>query len=246
VISVSAPFHGTPLARKAGDTAWLAAPVLWFGSILASRRRLRLAGQLTGLFNLARRVILQKPTPTDEVIAQLADVDDDTAHQIRRFLGEVTRDHRLVQDLTPEAMQRLNASLAGNDRVSPVSFVSVAPSAGLSIRAFVSTPVQRLLFDVTSTLTADAPPDGVSVPTGPWIDDGHIPLTPTSNDGIVPAWSQSLDGRPAGLVLGDHLDVIGHSAADGATFLRSGSNFDEKRFRALWAQVANAVRSGAR
>ena len=245
VISVSAPFHGTPLARKAGDTAWLAAPVLWFGSILASRRRLRLAGQLTGLFNLARRVILQKPTPTDEVIAQLADVDDDTAHQIRRFLGEVARDHRLVQDLTPEAMQRLNASLAGNDRVSPVSFVSVAPSAGLSIRAFVSTPVQRLLFDVTSTLAADAPPDDVHVPTGPWISDRHIPLTATSNDGIVPAWSQSLDGRAAALVLGDHLDVIGHSAADGATFLRSGSDFDEKRFRELWARVASAVQSRA-
>jgi hypothetical protein len=66
-------------------------------------------------------------------------------------------------------------------------------------------------------------------------------LTPTSNDGIVPAWSQTLDGQAAGLVLGDHLDVIGHSAAAGATFLRSGSNFDEPRFRALWAQVGRAV-----
>jgi hypothetical protein len=246
VISVSAPFHGTPLARRGGGSAWVAAPVLWFGSILASRRRLRLAGQLAGLFNLAKRAILQQPTPTDEVIAQLADVDDETAHQIRRFLGDVARDHGLVQDLTPEAMQRLNASLVESERVPPISFVSVAPRAGLSVRAFVSTPVQRLLFDVTSTLAAGVPPDAVRVPTGPWIGDGHIQLTPTSNDGIVPAWSQTLDGRAAGIVLGDHLDVIGHSAADGATFLRSGSNFDEKRFRALWARVASAVRSVAR
>jgi len=242
VISVSAPFHGTPLARRLGDTAWLAAPALWFASILASRRRLRLAGQLVGLFNLARRAILQKPTPTDEVIAQLADVDEETAHQIRRFLDDVARDHRLVQDLTPEAMGRMNQSL-GNDPIAPVSFVSVAPRAGLSPRAFLSTPLQRLLFDVTSTLAADTPSDGARSPQGPWIGGGHIALTPRSNDGIVPAWSQTLDGRAAGLVLGDHLDVIGHSAAGGATFLRSGSNFDDARFRTLWAHVADAVRA---
>jgi triacylglycerol lipase len=243
VISVSAPFHGTPLARRAGDTAWLAAPALWFGSILASRRRLRLAGQLAGLWNLARRAVLQKPNPTDALIAQLADVDDETAHQIRRFLDDVARDHRLVQDLTPEAMQALNASLAGKDAVSPISFVSVAPRAGLSPTAFFSNPVQRLLFDLTATLTADAPPDGVRIPEGPWVGARQIALRPTSNDGIVPAWSQTLDGRAAGVVVGDHLDVIGHSSASGATFLRSGSNFDEARFRALWAAVANAVAS---
>src|SRR5256886_8678404 len=35
VITVSAPFHGTPLARSLGDVAWVAAPALWFASILA-------------------------------------------------------------------------------------------------------------------------------------------------------------------------------------------------------------------
>lgn len=241
VVTVSAPFYGTPLARRAGDTTWLLVPALWFGSILASRRRLQLAGQVAGLFNLAKRVVLQNPTPTDEVIAQLADVDDETAQQIRRFLGDVARDHRLVADLTPDAMTALNRGLDTADAVPPISFVSVAPRAGISPLTFVSAPMQRILYDVTSTLAAGAPPDGVSVPDGPWIGWRHIALTRTSNDGIVPAWSQTLDGHAAGLVLGDHLDVIGHSAAAGATFLRSGSNFDEARFRALWAAVARAV-----
>jgi triacylglycerol lipase len=57
----------------------------------------------------------------------------------------------------------------------------------------------------------------------------------------VPAWSQTLDGRAAGIVLGDHLDVIGHSEAAGATFLRSGSHFDEARFRELWDQIGRAL-----
>src|SRR5262249_19303869 len=45
VVTLSAPFHGTPLAKRAEGSGWIAAPALWFGSILASRRRLRLAGQ---------------------------------------------------------------------------------------------------------------------------------------------------------------------------------------------------------
>jgi hypothetical protein len=244
VITLSAPFHGTPLARRASRTVWLAAPTLWFGSILASRRRLRVAGQVAALFNLAKRVSRQKPTPTDEVIAQLADVDDETADQIRRFLGDVARDHRLVEDLAPDAMGELNRNLQGSDPAPPVCFVSVAPRASFSPWAFITTPLQRLLYDVTWKLTAEAPPDSVRVPEGPWIGPRHIVLTPTSNDGIVPAWSQTLDGRAEGIVLGDHLDVIGHSEAAGATFLRSGSHFDEARFRALWERIGRAL--GAR
>src|SRR5207302_9677150 len=129
--TVSAPFRGTPLARRVGRGAWLAAPALWFGSILASRHRLRLAGQLGTLVSALRRLALQDPTPTDELIAQLADVDDETAHQIRRFLADVASDHRLVDDLTPESMAELNRPLEGHDVVPRRFFVSVAPPISL-------------------------------------------------------------------------------------------------------------------
>ncbi|HET7786625.1 MAG TPA: hypothetical protein VIR81_04745 [Myxococcales bacterium] len=244
LITISAPFRGTPLARRVGRGAWLAAPALWFASILASRHRLRLAGQMGTLFNVVKRAALrQEPTPTDELIAQLADVDEDTAHQIRRFLGDVAGDHRLIHDITPEAMEELNRTLEGEEPVPPQSFVSVAPHAGFSPMAFVRSPLQRLLFDLTWTLTAEPMPEA-PIPDGPWIGGARIGLTPTSNDGIVPAWSQTLDGQAAGLVLGDHLDVIGHSQAAGATFMRSGSSFDEERFRALWRAVARKLRDG--
>ena len=236
--TISAPFKGTPLARRIGRGAWLAVPALWFGSILASRGRLRIAGQVATLANLIKRVTLQQPTPTDQLIAQLADVDDETAHQIRRFLDDVSQDHRLVEDLTPEAMGELNRGLEGGDRVEPRSFVSVSPRAGFSPIAFATAPLHRVLYDLTYALTASPPRDGAPVPRGPWIGARRVALTDTSNDGIVPAWSQTLRGEAAGIVLGDHLDVIGHYESVGATFLRSGSDFDDARFRALWSDVA--------
>jgi hypothetical protein len=241
VITVSAPFYGTPLARRLGRTTWAAVPALWFGSILASRGRLRLAGQAAAIFNLLKRAASLQTTPTDEVIAQLADVDDDTAHEIRRFLTDVAGDHRLLRDLTPEAMGELNRGLAGTDAIAPISFVSVAPRAGLSPFTFVSAPLQRLLYDVTWTLAAGDPPPSARVPEGSWIGRRKLAFEPTSNDGIVPAWSQTLDGHAAGIVLGDHLDVIGHYESAGATFLRSGSGFDDTRFRALWESVGRCI-----
>ena len=241
LITLSAPFRGTPLARRVGRGAWVAMPALWFGSILASRGRLRIAGQVATLYNLLKRATFQQPTPTDAVIAQLADVDDDTAHQIRRFLADVAGDHRLIADLTPEAMSELNRAVDGGDVVPRCSFVSVAPRAGLSPFAFFSAPLQRLLYDLTSTLASGQPPEGVQVPGGPWVGTRRMAIGPETNDGIVPAWSQTVDGRAAGIVLGDHLDVIGHYEAAGATFLRSGSSFDDARFRALWREVGQCI-----
>jgi hypothetical protein len=241
VVTLSAPLHGTPLARRLGRASWAAMPALWFGSILASRGRLRLAGQAATLLNLLKRATSRKATPTDQLIAQLADVDDDTAHQIRRFLADVAEDHHLVRDLTPEAMAELNRSLDGADALPLRSFVTVAPPPGISPLAFATAPVERLFYDLTWNLTAAAPIEGARTPHGEWIDQKRISIVPRSNDGIVPAWSQTLDGEAAALVLGDHLDVIGHYESVNATFLRSGSKFDNARFRGLWLAVAKAL-----
>jgi hypothetical protein len=65
------------------------------------------------------------------------------------------------------------------------------------------------------------------------------------NDGVVPALSQ-LWGRLGGAVNGDHLDVVGqfqqvNQGTSYATWLHSGSGFDEARFRRLWGEIAGVI-----
>ncbi len=245
VVTLSAPFFGTPLARRLLLGADLAMPALWFASILASRRQLQLAGHAGAIYNGLKRLLLQKTTPTDQLIAALADVDDATAHQIKRFLRDVSRDHPLVADILPESMCSLHREIAAFDFPRIHSFVTVAPKPGWGPRdalAFATAPAQRLLYDATYALCAARPPSLSRLPVGPWIGAPRLPLLPQSSDGIVPSWSQTLAGRADGIVVGDHLDVIGHYETAGATFLRSGSSFDDARFQALWARVADVLR----
>lgn len=252
LVTLSAPFHGTPIAQRLLLGAGLTMPVLYFASILASRGRLRLLGQLANLTTLGKRLLEKQTTPTEQLIAELAGVDGETAHQIRRFLQDVSRDHLLVGDLAPAAMAGLNRKLetpelgAGPGAEFPriASFVTVAPrpGAGLSnLLSFAGAPLQRTLYDAAYALSLAPPPTGVRLPEGPWIGPRLGKLGPLSSDGVVPAWSQTLNGRAAGLVEGDHLDVIGHYESAGATFFRSGSHFDDVRFKLLWLRIAEAI-----
>jgi hypothetical protein len=249
VVTVSTPFHGTPLARRLQGGMELSIPGLYFASILASRRQLRLAGHVGDLYRTLKQLTLQKATPTEELIARLAGVDEETAQQIRRFLNDVLRDYTLVDDLTPRAMADLNADIAGADFPRLHSFVTVAPPPGWGLRdaiGMVRTPLRRSLYATTYMLSAGPAENGMLLPTGPWIDDKPRRLQlddPGANDGVVPAWSQTLDGRAAGLVAADHLDVIGHYETVGATFFRSGSGFRDARFRELWRRVAAVLRA---
>lgn len=242
--TLSAPFHGTPVAGRLLLGSGLTMPVLYFASILASRGRLRLLGQLANLATLGKRLLEKETTPTEQLIAELAGVDAVTAHQIRRFLQEVLRDHSLVGDLAPATMSGLNRTLEGTEFPRIQSFVTVAPPPGVGLSnllAFAGAPLQRTLYDAAYALSLAPPPTGTRLPEGPWIGPRLGGITETSSDGVVPAWSQTLDGRAKGIVEGDHLDVIGHYESAGATFFRSGSRFDDVRFKLLWLRVAHSL-----
>jgi hypothetical protein len=52
-----------------------------------------------------------------------------------------------------------------------------------------------------------------------------------ASDGVVPARSQTLDGKAAGIVVGDHLDVVGSfDGGNGVNVMRSGANFSGRDF----------------
>lgn len=244
LVTLSAPFHGTPLAaRLALGTRLL--PALYFASILATRGRLRLAGQLATLFAGVKRLLLGGVTPTDELIARLADVDDHTARDIRRFLVHVADDHALVRELAPGAMSALETKLSGGRALGVKSFVTVSPPPRLGpadALYALGAPLQRALYDFCWAATASAgAPEGARLPAGPWLGGAQTPIGWRSSDGVVPCWSQTLSGEAAGLVEADHLDVIGHYESAGATFLRSGSRFDDARFFALWRAIGESL-----
>ena len=87
-------------------------------------------------------------------------------------------------------------------------------------------------------------------PKGPWIaacaagtEREAVEDAPRANDGIVPASSQTLDGRAARIVLADHLDVdrslrgaLEHDALQVGRGHSAGGSSSE-----LWRFVAEAL-----
>lgn len=248
VTTVSAPHRGTPLASNLSPTMAVAIPGLWLGSIIASRDALSLAGHVGAIVEAIEEIIVRKSTPGAELIARLANVDPQTARDIRRFLDDVVRDHRLVGDLTVPAMTDLDRAIAGGDHRELRCFVTVAPQPGRTLAdlgAIARDPIRRALYLLTQRLTRGTPPAVARWPVGPWIlgrPTGLRADEARSNDGIVPAWSQTLDGRAAGLISADHLDVIGHYDGAGMTFMRSNSGFGDDHFNALWRRIAAIIR----
>ena len=254
VVTVSAPFHGTPLAR---NLAWadeaLLVP-LHLLSILTSRDQLRLTGRAALALLGLRELVLGMPASQDRVIpAFLIGVDEATADQVRRFLKRVVNDTGALDDLPPERMRASEADLAATDHPALASFVSVAPrpARGL-LRRFhpLDAPSRRILYALAHRMATPEPRDAIPpLPLGPWI--GRRPrwfAEEGANDGVVPAGSQTVGRLAAGIVHGDHLDVVGHFDAEGGsgTFFKSGAGFDRERFAALWRAVAARIRTGAR
>lgn len=249
IVTLAAPLHGTPVASRLTTTMELSIPALFLLSIIASSHGIRLAGHLGDAYRTAKKLLLQRSTPNEDLIASLAGVDDETANQIRRFLDEIVRDHRLVGDLTVEAMRELNAAIAGGDPASLACFVTVGPAPGLHLSdaiALARAPILRSLYVGGYGLAAVPPPvnSRARVPDGLWVGPHSSRFRaddPRGNDGLVPLWSQTAEGRAAGLVAGDHLDPIGRYESAGFTIFSSGSRFDDARFRALWSAVARVI-----
>jgi hypothetical protein len=92
--------------------------------------------------------------------------------------------------------------------------------------------------------TKEPPPVPPIVPEGTAIDADARELLgqPSASDGVVPTRSQTLSGQATGIVLGDHLDVVGsYDNGPGANVMRSGAGFTGHRFDALWTDIAKRL-----
>jgi hypothetical protein len=191
------------------------------------------------LLDAARR---SQPPSTGELVAR----------QVSRFFAQVEKHQELLQDLQVPSMDATNAGLAGADygeageRAGRIlSYVSVAPPPRrfplLDLGAAIDFELIQAWIYATLYDAAKSAKMAETRPTGPLIAPFDTTLLddPVACDGVVPARSQTLHGVATGMVLGDHLDVVGSfDGGTGANVMRSGSKFTGERFEALWRDIA--------
>ena len=253
VVTVSTPHHGTPLASffttlqgqrllqiLALGTIYVMhfgrlplSALLWMGSIIARFDHL-----------IANSELL------DELFSRLfTHFTPARRRAVRAMLREVVSDQALMLQLTPEAMEVFNASVA---RCPGIRYGSVvAQAARPSLRSTIGAgldpgaQVTRALYGAVYPLTA-ATPQRLSPRLAPEVARllrhayRAIPSA-ADNDGIVPTRSQAW-GNVFHAAAADHLDVLGYFRDPSydpphVDWLVSGSNFDRAQFEALWDDV---------
>ncbi len=255
VVTISAPLHGTPIAR---DLRWIFDLIvdglsLW--QILdradtGGRRSAATSALLSLCGWLSSRVCTNGP-----VLEFIAGMDQAAAREIQAFRSWILTDCSLIGDLTPESMRHVNGPLEGHDHHDMKHFVTVAPPpGGIAFDDLLRCALYRLCYWGASS--------GSFVPDE-WPDPGwyakhadQVDDVPLANDGVVPVSSQFLrqprhsrhDGQgplnPCEIVFADHLDVPGHfDGRRNTTAFKSGAAFGHVDHEAVWKSVARALRA---
>jgi triacylglycerol lipase len=254
VVTVSTPHHGTPIASffttlqgqrlmqlLSLSTIYVlhfgnlpVAALLWMGSFFV-----RFGGLVAGSELL------------DELFGKLLeDFTPARRRAVRKLLRDVVRDQALMLQLTPEAMEVFNASVLQRPGIRYGAVVGQAapPSLRATLHAGIDPAAQvtHALYSGLYRLIEVAP-----VRISPRLAPAQARVlrrayralpSPAANDGIVPTLSQAW-GRVIHAAVADHLDVLGHFRdaehdPPHVDWLVSGSDFDRRRFEALWADVA--------
>jgi len=242
VVTISAPHYGTCLLDSA-VAEFVSHPS--FGGALPFIKA-------TGpLFSLAIKDLSQLETLLDVSTKQLPDA--------WHFVASIIRHHELLDELKPAAMQEVRAKVKPDPRTKLTCFATGADARsgpgresdpfytelnGLG-HADDSKPATQDVLENVGRI-ADAPP-------AIWIRNIASPsfrIEPGTNDGVVNTARQVLPGaRLAGIVVGDHADVIGdYDRIDLATGLpmntgifRSGACFGDDQFLELYRRVADSM-----
>ncbi len=251
VVAIAAPQQGAAFAENFGPLVPLlvAGPVsnllsaLYLLSILnAARAQHQVSDEryFAGAVAALLKSLVAPVAGSRQLVQLTAVLDPEVAAQVQRFLQKIVDDHRLVDDLHPNAMRALNERVASGDTFPVRSFVTVSPEPRWSLEP------TRLLYASAYHWASPRRGRGAPFPAGEWLGSplpGHD--TPIANDGVVPCASQphmpSGGGATPTLVAADHLDVVGHFDGVGETLFKSGSEFTPARFSELWRRVAHSL-----
>jgi pimeloyl-ACP methyl ester carboxylesterase len=239
VTTISAPHYGTCLAR---------API----STISRPEGNTLQNRLVGLGELvaALRDLTQRDAMWSRIQFALGSALEGSAP---KFLLHLLLADKLARDLDPSVTASLTGAKNRRDDVNVFSIATIAPRPG----GDHEDKLFRDLWTWTQLVSAKALPEPPAMPSSPEkviaADPSRLPrpIGPEANDGVVNT-DRQVDGTFAGLVLGDHGDVIGRyrrtdplSPPGRSTIdpglLTSGANFGDDQFFALVALVATGI-----
>jgi triacylglycerol lipase len=255
VVTVSTPHYGTPLAGI--FTTLPGRQLLGLLALLSISRGGRLglvaAAHAIGLAARFDDVLDRDQTFLDFLAhSPLQRVTREADAPLWGYLREIARDQGAVLQLTPESMDLFNAAVVDSPGIEYASLVTAAPPPPrkllsrdlLSLAHAVLAGGFTVLYAIASRENRHYryPHPGADA-LRVFDREPSLHLTASSNDGVVPAFSQ-VYGRVLGLVVADHLDVVGQFFRSGnpySDWLPSGSHFDSARFEYAWDRVAEHI-----
>lgn len=261
VTTVSTPHYGTPLA--AFFVGVHGQRLLRLLSLLTIRA-LRLGrGPIGGILRAGRVVLwVDELIRLDRTILRqlyeelLDDLPRELASEVDVMLDDMTGDQSLLEQLTPNALDLLNAGSDDRPGVRYASVVASAPGPGLrSIWNVGRDPYAQLthaIYQVLHRVSRNHPIQRVPALTAQQAAAlseafGKVPSR-RANDGMVPVLSQ-VWGRLIHAVRADHLDVMGYFREPGddrhVDWLASGAGFRRAAFEDLWRKIAAFIVSGS-
>jgi hypothetical protein len=162
IITISAPFHGTPIADRFPIGLEMAAPIASAFSIATTPSLLEGPTQFWNVFSA---LLPEEWAPKDAKIGAIGALADPTVWpQIHAFLSEIVEDRRLIGDLATTAMRALNAEIEGGDRRVIESFVTVAPCPAWMPSLHPGRSVLRYLYALTYSLAHPSHASALDVP----------------------------------------------------------------------------------
>lgn len=256
-VSLSTPHHGTPMANF--FTSLNGRNLLLLLSLMATsgpgRYTLYTAARLIRRYSRLDRWIGQKDNVLDSLAENLlAQIRPDKGDAIWEYLRRISNDQGAMLQLTPEGMDLFNGAVPDRRGVEYISFVSAAPPPNPRLLipglrnpygAFTHL-IYAVCYRITQKEHRHYPYPGIGAKTMAAARDAlHLPVTPATNDGVVPTLSQFW-GKIGGIYPADHMDVVGqfqhvHDGKPYSTWMMSGSGFNEDRFLHIWQDISDVI-----
>ncbi|WP_375743793.1 triacylglycerol lipase [Corallococcus interemptor] len=257
VVTIATPHHGTPLASyfHQGSVGKTLLRYLWLFTFLTLHRKampLRTAA-LQACYWLVLRSEEAKLPPNlfNQIVRLTADLSEGEREDLIRFFGQVGENQALIQELMPASVRTFNAQTPDREGVRYGCVVTGAPPPTLASRLLLTTDALlyalfAFLYEQSAPLSRELQvPERTPAQTQA-LQDVLGRRFESRSDGIVPSRAQ-VWGQVLHVARADHLDVMGHfdQPPEHISWLKSGSDFQEPQFEALWDRVLDFTVGGA-